>query len=53
MLNTKDTFECSFDTQNIDKLLRATLGQGRYNSMKLKQDGYLSPKNSWYGCKGE
>jgi len=32
---------------DTDGLFRAILGQSAYNSMKLRQDGYLSPKNGW------
>lgn len=30
-----------------DLLNRIVLGQGRYNAMRLKKDGFLSPKNGW------
>lgn len=33
---------------NMDELVRSMLGQSAYNSMKLRQDGYLSPKNGWF-----
>ena len=33
---------------NMDGLVRNMLGQSAYNSMKLRQDGYLSPENGWY-----
>lgn len=33
---------------NMDGLVRSMLGQSAYNSMKLRQDGYLSPENGWY-----
>lgn len=32
---------------DMDGLVRSMLGQSAYNSMKLKQDGYLSPENGW------
>lgn len=32
---------------DTDGLFRAILGQSAYNSMKLRQDGYLSPENGW------
>lgn len=33
---------------NMDGLVRSMLGQSAYNSMKLRQDGYLSPENGWF-----
>lgn len=45
-LYVSESFECSISES--DKLLRSILGQSSYNSMKLKQDGYLSPKNGWF-----
>lgn len=33
---------------NMDGLVRNMLGQSAYNSMKLRQDGYLSPENGWF-----
>lgn len=38
------TADANIDT---DMLMRAVLGQGMYNAMVLKRDGYLSPKNGW------
>ena len=43
-----DSFEVSIPKSESDKLFRSILGQSAYNSMKLKQDGYLSPENGWY-----
>ena len=45
-LYVSESFECSISES--DKLLRSILGQSAYNSMKLKQDGYLSPENGWF-----
>lgn len=45
-LYVSESFECSISEG--DKLLRSILGQSAYNSMKLKQDGYLSPENGWF-----
>lgn len=45
-LYVSESFECSISES--DKLLRSILGQSSYNSMKLKQDGYLSPENGWF-----
>lgn len=47
-LSTEETFSFSISESEQDKLLRSMLGQSSYNSMKLKQDGYLSPKNGWF-----
>lgn len=47
-LYTSESFEISIPESEGDKLLRGILGQSAYNSMKLKQDGYLSPKNGWF-----
>lgn len=47
-LFVSDSFEFSIPESESDKLLRSVLGQSSYNSMKLKQDGYLSPKNGWF-----
>ena len=33
---------------DMDGLVRSMLGQSAYNSMKLRQDGYLSPENGWF-----
>lgn len=33
---------------NMDGLVRNMLGQSAYNSMKLREDGYLSPENGWF-----
>lgn len=33
---------------NMDGLVRSMLGQSAYNSMKPRQDGYLSPENGWF-----
>ena len=33
---------------HMDGLVRNMLGQSAYNSMKLRQDGYLSPENGWF-----
>ena len=33
---------------NMDGLVRSMLGQSAYNSMNLRQDGYLSPENGWF-----
>lgn len=38
-------FRC--EIENSDEIMKCLLGQGRYNAMKLKQDGYLSPENGW------
>lgn len=43
-----DSFEVSIPKSESDKLFRSILGQSAYNSMKLKQDGYLSPENGWF-----
>jgi len=43
-----DSIEFSVPKSESDKLFRSILGQSAYNSMKLKQDGYLSPENGWY-----
>ena len=40
--------EESFSIPDKDRLVRSMLGQSAYNSMKLKQDGYLSPENGWF-----
>lgn len=45
---TSESFEFSIPESEGDKLLRGILGQSAYNSMKLKQDGYLSPENGWF-----
>jgi len=47
-LYTSESFEISIPESEGDKLLRGILGQSAYNSMKLKQDGYLSPENGWF-----
>ena len=47
-LSTEETFSFSIPESEQDKLLRSMLGQSSYNSMKLKQDGYLSPENGWF-----
>lgn len=47
-LFVSDSFEFSIPESESDKLLRSILGQSAYNSMKLKQDGYLSPENGWF-----
>ena len=47
-LSTEETFNFSITESEQDKLLRSMLGQSSYNSMKLKQDGYLSPENGWF-----
>ena len=47
-LYVSDSFKFSIPESESDKLLRSILGQSAYNSMKLKQDGYLSPKNGWF-----
>lgn len=47
-LYVSDSFEFSIPESESDKLLRSILGQSSYNSMKLRQDGYLSPKNGWF-----
>lgn len=47
-LFVSDSFDFSIPESESDKLLRSVLGQSSYNSMKLKQDGYLSPKNGWF-----
>ena len=47
-LYVSESFECSIPESEGDKLLRSILGQSAYNSMKLKQDGYLSPENGWF-----
>ena len=36
------------ESLDMDGLVRSMLGQSAYNSMKLRQDGYLSPKNGWF-----
>lgn len=43
-----DSFEVSIPKSESDKLFRSILGQSAYNSMKLRQDGYLSPENGWF-----
>lgn len=47
---TPDTIELTMQAPelNMDGLVRSMLGQSAYNSMKLRQDGYLSPENGWY-----
>lgn len=47
-LYVSESFECSIPESEGDKLLRSILGQSAYNSMKLRQDGYLSPENGWF-----
>lgn len=47
-LYVSESFKCSIPESEGDKLLRSILGQSAYNSMKLKQDGYLSPENGWF-----
>lgn len=45
-LSVEESF--SFSISDKDRLVRSMLGQSAYNSMKLKQDGYLSPENGWF-----
>jgi len=47
---TPDTIELTMQAPelNMDGLVRSMLGQSAYNSMKLRQDGYLSPENGWF-----
>ena len=47
-LSTEETFSFSITESDKDRLIRGMLGQSSYNSMKLKQDGYLSPENGWF-----
>ena len=47
-LGVEESFSFSIPESEQDKLLRSMLGQSSYNSMKLKQDGYLSPENGWF-----
>ena len=47
-LFVSESFDFSISESERDKLQRSVLGQSSYNSMKLKQDGYLSPKNGWF-----
>lgn len=47
-LFVSESFDFSISESESDKLLRSVLGQSSYNSMKLKQDGYLSPENGWF-----
>lgn len=45
-----DTIELTAQVEalDMDGLVRSMLGQSAYNSMKLRQDGYLSPENGWF-----
>jgi hypothetical protein len=47
---TPDTIELTMQAPelNMDGLVRSMLGQSAYNSIKLRQDGYLSPENGWF-----
>ena len=47
-LFVSESFEFSISESERDKLQRSVLGQSSYNSMKLRQDGYLSPENGWF-----
>lgn len=47
-LFVSESFDFSISESERDKLQRSVLGQSSYNSMKLKQDGYLSPENGWF-----
>ena len=47
-LFTSESFEITAPIENMDGLVRSMLGQSAYNSMKLRQDGYLSPENGWF-----
>lgn len=44
---TDKTYEASMEF-TCDPF-RAFLPQGMYNAYVLKRDGYLSPKNGWFG----
>lgn len=47
---TPDSIEFTMQAPELDMdgLVRSMLGQSAYNSMKLRQDGYLSPENGWF-----
>lgn len=55
-LTCEDTEPLKFDNKSIEIPVkfdndpyRAFLPQGMYNAYVLKRDGYLSPKNGWFG----
>lgn len=39
----------TFELKNVnaDGLMKMALGQGYYNAMVLRRDGYLNEKNGW------
>lgn len=47
-LSVEESFSFSIPESDKDRLVRSILGQSSYNSMKLRQDGYLSPENGWF-----
>ena len=55
-LTCEDSEPFNFDSKPIEIPVkfdndpyRAFLPQGMYNAYVLKRDGYLSPKNGWFG----
>ena len=55
-LTCEDTEPVKLNTEPIEieakwdcDPMRAFLPQGMYNAYVLKRDGYLSPKNGWFG----